>query len=736
MSFRGRRTGLNTALAFAAVFFGASTRAAAQEPAAPPAAVAETTQREMQAVQDLLALATAEFDGAQQSRSIVVLDDIVARLETLRRDKTLPPRGREILLQAYELRGRAYFNIGLQEKAAESFRAIVQVQPQHTLSRDKISPKIVDYFNSVKKALVGYLTASSKPPGARVTLNGEFLSLTDFFPTEVLAGEYTVDFAREGYRSETRTISVAPRATETLEVELTRTAASVFVITEPAAVEIWVDGQLRLSTAGSLAPDLVAFAREKGLDALRASERTEIGGLTPGQHVLEFRRKCHETQRRTMELPEARDYDTDPVRLEETLASLRIRSDPPDGRIFLDGEPMGMTPRELDGVCAGKHRVEVKHASGRFIQDVVLARNESLTLEAPIRPSLAFLGVVTESAAGERVAADVEEKLVRNLARITSLNFLPAPRETVDGILEAEKLSRKGLLHGSGVDPDAVRKATEKLAASLEVQGFLVAALPEERLQRTAVLHLLAAGNMEADTWDVNFNEAASYLRFIAAVDRKATLYRPWTGLVTVDTLTHDGVPLLRVLPASPAMQAGLQARDVVTAADGKPVKQTADLLTVVDGKKPKEKISLRVSGPTGTRTVEVTLGLTPQEIPLYDPSLLYNKVMMDLRQQVEGYPNTEEAAFARLNLAICAMHFGDFAAAHEHLLKSKEELPVRPGLSQGTALYYLGLALERLGYKEEAAEAYRAAAGFKDATLLDNDGPAVAPLASRRAGS
>ena len=94
------------------------------------------------------------------------------------------------------------------------------------------------------------------------------------------------------------------------------------------------------------------------------------------------------------------------------------------------------------------------------------------------------------------------------------------------------------------------------------------------------------------------------------------------------------------------------------------------------------------------------------------------------------------DAAFARLNLAVCAMHFGDFAAAHEHLLKARTELPQRPGISQGTALYYLGLALERLGYKKEAGEAYRAAAAAKDATLFDNDGPAVAPLAARRAGS
>jgi hypothetical protein len=65
-----------------------------------------------------------------------------------------------------------------------------------------------------------------------------------------------------------------------------------------------------------------------------------------------------------------------------------------------------------------------------------------------------------------------------------------------------------------------------------------------------------------------------------------------------------------------------------------------------------------------------------------------------------------------------------------------KSELPTRPGVSQGTALYYLGLALEKLSYKTQALEAYRAAAGFKDATLINNDGPAVAPLAARRGGS
>jgi tetratricopeptide (TPR) repeat protein len=726
-------------LVVAATLAGATPSARAQETpaAASSGALSEAVQKELQSSQELLARAVAEFEGPQQSRSIVLADELITRLEVLRRQGTLPPRGREILAQAYELRARAYYNIGLQEKAADTFRALVQLNPQYAMSKEKVSPKIVDYFNSVKKALVGYFAVSSVPAGAKVSLNGEFLSLTDFFPLEVLAGEYTVEIARDGYRPEARTISIAPRATETLQVDLTRVAASAFVITQPAGVEIWLDGELRTTTTGAPGPEQVELVRAKGLDPSRASARIELANLSLGSHILEFRRKCHEPVKRTLDMPEARDYDTEAIKLEESLASLQLRSEPPGGQIFIDGEAMGITPKDLDAVCSGKHRVEVKHTSGKFVQDIVVNRNESLTLNCPIRPSLAFLGVVAESTAGERVAADVEDKLIENLQKVTSLNFLPAPRETVDRILDSEKLSRKALLAGGGGEPDLVRKATEKLAAALDVQGFLLAVLPGEKLQRTAVLNLLAAGNAIPDTWDVSFNESASYMRFFSAIDRKATLSRPWTGLITVDTLMHEGVPVLRVVAGSPAAQAGLQPAEVLAAVDGRPVKQTSDLLAAVDAKRAKDKLGLQLKGAAGAaRAVDITLAETPQEIPLNDPSLLYNKVMMDLRQQVEGYPGTEAAAFARLNLAICAMHFGDFAAAHEHLLKARTELPARPGLSQGTALYYLGLALERLGYKKEAVDAYRAAAGFKDATLFNNDGPSVAPLAARRGGN
>ena len=726
------------ALAAAALALAPAVARAQQPQPELPAAI----QNEVQAAQDALARGVAEFDGPQQSRSIVVFDQVIARLEALGA-RALPPRGKDVLAQAYEHRGRAYFGIGLSEKASENFRQLVQLKPDYALSKERVSPKIVELYDSVKRTLVGRIAVSSDPPGATATLVSpgglrSELGLTDFFPIEVLAGEYALEVARPGYRTETLAVSIAAEATETRAVPLTRVLASAWFVVEPAGVEIWIDGELRATAAGNLAPEFHEAARAKGLDPARAAARVEIPNLSLGSHAVELRRRCYQGVKRTLETPEPQDYAYDPIRLEDSLASLKLTSDPPGARILLNGEARGVTPAQIDGICSGKVRVEVKHAAGKFVKDLTLEKDESLSIDCPMRPTLAFIGVEAASAAGLRYLADADERIQLNLEKLASLNFITAPREAVDRMLEQDKLTRQALLPGSGSDPDLVRKATERMAASLDVQGFLVAVLPDERLQRTARLHLLAAGNTTAEAVDVIFAEGPAYAPLIKRLDASFASERPWSGLVTVDTLTHEGVPVLRVVPGSPAEKAGIGAGDLVLAADGRPVKATADLLAAVAAKKTGEKLVLNVrpAAPGAqARGVELALGSSAREIPLYDPELVYNKVMMDLRSVVEGYPGTEAVAYARLNLAICAMHFSDYAGAHDYLQKAKAELPARPGLSRGTALYYLGLTLDKLGYRPQAIEAYRAAADAKDATLIDNDGPAVASLAARRAG-
>jgi tetratricopeptide (TPR) repeat protein len=731
-----------TARALAVLLLGMAGAPALFGQTAAPPEVPETAQAEIRAAQDAEARAVAAFEGPQQSRSIVLFDEVIARLETLAAvEKPLPAAARDVLAEAYAYRGRAYFTIGLQEKASENFRQLVLLRPDFVLSKEEVSPKIVELFESVKKSLIGYLAVATRPAGARVTLVGAGgdrldLGLTDFFPVDVLAGEYTLEVAKEGYETVSEPLSLAPRATEARQFDLVRVLASAFFVTQPPDVEIWIDGELRATTSGVLEPERYAAARERGLDPGRASARVEVPNLSLGNHAVEFRRRCYQTEKRTLPTPLPQDYEVEPIRLEDSLASLNLTSDPPGGRIYIDGEPQGVTPKQIDGICSGKVRVEVKHAAGKYIKDVVLAKDESVSLECSIRPTLAFLGVVAEGSTGERNAAEAGERIVETLnSSLKSVNFIEAPREATDRILGQEGATRSSLLPGPDRAADLVRRVSDRLASALEVQGFVLAVLPEEdRLQRTARLHVLANGSTTTESLDVVYNESASYLSALERLDRRFESQRTWSGLITVDTLSFDSPPVLRVVAGSPAAAAGVIPGERVLSVDGQPVKQTAELRAAVRAKKPGDRLSVRLQGPAGERTLDLTLAETPREIPLNDPALLYNKAMVDLRAVVEGYPGTEQAAFAWLNLGLCAMHFGDFAGAHDWLQKAQAVLPVRPGLSQGTALYYMGLALERLNYAPQAREAYRQAAAAEGATLIDNDGPLLAPLAAQRA--
>ena len=122
-----------------------------------------------------------------------------------------------------------------------------------------------------------------------------------------------------------------------------------------------------------------------------------------------------------------------------------------------------------------------------------------------------------------------------------------------------------------------------------------------------------------------------------------------------------------------------------------------------------------------------------PREITTTFGSGVANKVSMDLRQTIEGYPGSRNAAFARLNLGLIFLAQKDYSGAHDAFVKAKNELPAAPGLSRGTAAFYAGVALEHLGYSKEAIDEYNQAAQDTGATLRSADGPLVQDIAKRR---
>ena len=235
----------------------------------------------------------SEFEGPQQGQSLVRFDEIITRLEAERRQGSLSEAGATLLVTAYEYRARVQFNLGNTDRAGDSFRNLITLRPSHNLDQATISPKVIDYYKSVKAQMVGYLTVQSTPQGASVSLNGKALSITDFFPLEVVAGDYSLDIARSGYRQETRPVTVVAAETLSLQFDLVRTSATGYVITEPTDVEILIDGVSRGSTSGVLDPALAAIAAARGLDPARSSNRLEIPDL-PSIHLhVAFLTKAH-----------------------------------------------------------------------------------------------------------------------------------------------------------------------------------------------------------------------------------------------------------------------------------------------------------------------------------------------------------------------------------------------------------------------------------------------------------
>ncbi|HXV59337.1 MAG TPA: PEGA domain-containing protein, partial [Vicinamibacteria bacterium] len=344
------------------------------------------------------------FDDPQrQSQSIEFLGRIIDEVDEYRRaGNEPPPEIQEIEQRALELRAQAFFNAGQLQGAADDFRQILLDNPRYSLDSETISPKITDFFEDQKKQLIGYIAVSTEPAGARVEVNGNFVGITNFFPIEVHTGIARVEVTlagHEGYVDDS--LRIEPGEITTLDLVLTRTSARLPIITDPPGVEVLVDGEPAGVTSGALPPDLRSFM-PPGFDPARLSAPFELDALPLGRHEIELRLDCYRSVEFPFEAAEPRDYTAQIVKLEESIGRISVTSNPSDAQVFLDGELRGNTPVDLNRVCAGEHRLEVKHATGKYVEDISVGADESLSFECPIRPTLAVLDVVADEAVPAR----------------------------------------------------------------------------------------------------------------------------------------------------------------------------------------------------------------------------------------------------------------------------------------------------------------------------------------------
>ena len=126
-----------------------------------------------------------------------------------------------------------------------------------------------------------------------------------------------------------------------------------------------------------------------------------------------------------------------------------------------------------------------------------------------------------------------------------------------------------------------------------------------------------------------------------------------------------------------------------------------------------------------------VKLEAAESEIPLGDPRILYNQVMVEL-ERIKGSESTgTKGAGAQLNVALCYMYFQEWDKAAELLESIK--LSDTSGICQGTALFRLGQCYEAMGQWKKATESYEKTKNFPNCTLINSEGPPASQEAAIR---
>ena len=574
-------------------------------------------------------------------------------------------------------------------RAQARLLALIDLNPDFEVDRALTSQRLATLFDRLKAEKHALVKLSYAPDGGELLVDGRAGAplARKFLPF----GTRKLVYSHPGFAPAEISLDIAPRESRTADFKLTRISSTVTLHVQPSGAEILVDGRSLGRTKGKAGPE----------DLSQAFIIPEVG---PGRHKLEVRAPCYRTKvlemGETLATPWA-DHTLEPIRLEPSKGTLSVTSAWAGGELFLSGQSQGPLPVSQLSVCSGAYDLLIRFPSGGFSQRITVEDGKALAVDARPKPRLAFLGLEGDAEFTGR--ARFLAQLEGFGDRLQQVAYLPArPGETPQDALVRVTASREAELFLIATPvPDKVIHRVELRLATLEGE--------EERL---------VVKPLEQDP----LGALATRLNTLPAIRE------PGLGLSLLDL---PGEPGPWVLAASEAAQkAGIQPGKALTQVNGKPLATTQDLRQVL------RQAAEGAPGVPGTATLSqggapLTLPILTEalEIPLSAGDLCYPAILAQLRLQYAGAKG-DEANLIRLNLALGHIHFRQFDKAIDLLRDAR--LSTVSGVSQGTLDYHTGVCFLRLGtaYQTEAAQAFRQAMKYPQATLLGPDGPLVAPLA------
>jgi formylglycine-generating enzyme required for sulfatase activity len=220
--------------------------------------------------------------------------------------------------------------------------------------------------------------------GASIYIDNNYVGRAPFKSEALNSGSHTVRIVKEMYAAYSETVTVVDNETVRLEPSLGSDMAEVTLKVD-ADAEIWVNN------------------KQKGI-------RTWTGALASGTYRIECKKVNHETTVTTKEITPNMSGQTIVLPAPKPiLASLMVESVPNFCSVYVDGMPMGETPKFISEIVMGQHELKLsKEGYVDHVETIYLENNERKQVSA----TLASLKSIQFSSNAPEIVMEIDGKKV------------------------------------------------------------------------------------------------------------------------------------------------------------------------------------------------------------------------------------------------------------------------------------------------------------------------------------
>jgi len=192
-------------------------------------------------------------------------------------------KDKNILSEAYLFLGLSYFKTAKEYLAMPQIENAFKTNPDLEINRNDFDSKTVEFFDTMKKEMVGSLRIITRPDSADVFIENDFIGKTPLFIKAVFADAYNFTILKNRYEMITESYFVEPDQENTLEKILKwNDLYGVLIDSEPKGVDVTMDDAFQGQTPLFIY-DMMADTYELELSGLKGYKDYKRSIKIPGE---------------------------------------------------------------------------------------------------------------------------------------------------------------------------------------------------------------------------------------------------------------------------------------------------------------------------------------------------------------------------------------------------------------------------------------------------------------------